>query len=149
MDRDRLFAQLTTAEGDVLRVYDDATGKPIVPGSTVIGHPTIGRGRALDTHGISEAESAMLCGNDITDRQQALPTVIDFWPQLSEVRQNAFAELSFEAGINGLLGFHQALAAGRIGDWKTCSAQVMASTLPPARARRLANMILTNAWPTA
>lgn len=39
---DALTTQIKADEGLRLAVYDDATGKPIVAGSRVIGNPTIG-----------------------------------------------------------------------------------------------------------
>jgi lysozyme len=147
MDRDRLLASVTTDEEDKLRLYDDANDHLIVPGYTLIGHPTIGRGRALDTNGISEAESVYLCNNDIDDRVRALPGVVDFWSVLNDVRQNALLEMSFELGVRGLLGFHQMLAAMRIQDWATAQAQCIASTIPKGRATMLGQMLLSGEWP--
>lgn len=37
-----LTTQIMAHEGLRLTVYDDATGKPIVAGSRVVGNPTIG-----------------------------------------------------------------------------------------------------------
>ena len=39
--------QLKRHEGVRLAVYDDATGKPVHAGDTLVGHPTIGVGRLL------------------------------------------------------------------------------------------------------
>ena len=65
IDRELITCELTRDEGQLLTVYDDATGAAIKPGTSVKGHPTIGIGRALDVHGISAAEAAYLLGNDI------------------------------------------------------------------------------------
>lgn len=45
----------------------------------------------------------------------------DFWPSLSDARQNALAELAFQIGVAGEEAFHDMLAAIRAalhtGDW--------------------------------
>ena len=48
--QEKYCARLTDEEALRFVVYDDATGRPIVPGTHVIGHPSIGIGRALDVH---------------------------------------------------------------------------------------------------
>ena len=51
-------------EGLRLKVYDDASGKPVTAGSVLAGHPSIGYGRNLAGQGISESEAdAMLAGD--------------------------------------------------------------------------------------
>lgn len=146
-DRDRLFAAVTLAEEDILYLYDDANDKRIVPGYTLVGHPTIGRGRCLDTEGIRESESVYLCNNDLDDRMRVLPTVIDFWARLNDPRQNALLEMSFQLGVRGLLGFHLMLGAMRDSQWLVAQAEVSNSTIPAARAKRLGLMIFTGEWP--
>lgn len=146
-DRDRLLASVTLDEGDILYLYDDANDKRIVPGYTLIGHPTIGRGRCLDTEGITESESLYLCNNDLDDRLRALPSVIDFWSALNDPRQNALAEMSFQLGVRGLLGFHLMLGAMRTANWPAAQHECVNSTIPALRAKRLGLMILTGQWP--
>ena len=41
-------------------VYDDATGKPIRAGDTLIGHPTLGFGRNLSGKGIEDDEAEVM-----------------------------------------------------------------------------------------
>ena len=65
MDTALMVAELTRDESCRLVAYDDATGAPIKPGTTVKGHCTIGVGRALDARGISPAEAQYLLSNDI------------------------------------------------------------------------------------
>ena len=63
---ERLATQLAEHEDVRLQVYDDATGRPILPGDTVQGHPTIGVGRKLDDdRGVSHDEAMMLLRNDL------------------------------------------------------------------------------------
>jgi lysozyme len=148
VDRDRLLASITDDEGDVLHVYDDWNGQKVVPGYTLIGHPTVGRGRALDTNGISEGESVYLCSNDIDDRIRALPLLLDFWSTLSDVRQNALLEMSFQMGVRGLVsGYPHMITFLRAGDF-AAAAKECTITKAPTRAAKLAAMIETDQWPT-
>lgn len=52
----QLRAELRGDEGEVLKVYDDATGKPIGPGSVVVGNPSIAVGRNLSGRGLTTVE---------------------------------------------------------------------------------------------
>jgi lysozyme len=107
---DQQIAELMADEGVRLVVYDDATGKPIKPGSWVRGHPTIGIGRALDVHGISRDEAGFLLANDIS----AVETALGKWPwyvALDPVRRGVMANLGFNLGVHGLLQFARMIGA--------------------------------------
>lgn len=92
-------------------VYDDATGRPIVPGSTVEGHPTIGVGRCLDTHGITDAEADALFETDIASVEAGLAANIAWWPRLDAVRQGVLTNMGFQLGVAGVLAFRHMLDA--------------------------------------
>ena len=66
-DKFKLLKMLTLHEGLKLKVYDDANGKELKAGDTLIGHPTIGVGRnvASDGLGINEEEANFLLMGDI------------------------------------------------------------------------------------
>lgn len=149
MNVTRLMASLVTHEGLRLKVYDDATGHPIGPGSTLIGHPTCGIGRALDTNGISEQEAYSLCTNDIDARVRSLTSSLDFWDQLDDVRQNVLLEMAFQLGVGGLLDFRRMLAALRARDWQAAATAGLDSGWArqvPDRARTLMWMLASGAW---
>ena len=80
-------------EGDVKKnhvsvVYDDATGRPIVPGYTMVGHASIGVGRNLEARGISTIEKDFLFANDINKAVYAAQIFAGgIWANLCEVRQ--------------------------------------------------------------
>lgn len=97
-----LRRNLTVHEGDKLRVYDDATGLPIVKGSVVKGNPTIGRGRNLADPGISQQEDDEMFANDITRVQRELDVAMPWWENLNPARQLALAELAFNIGTDKL-----------------------------------------------
>jgi lysozyme len=139
-----LGALLEREEGLRLAVYDDATGKPLLPGMTVVGHPTIGIGRCLDRKGITEAEARVLLENDLAEVRAQVAQALPWSTRLSEARQVVLQAMAFQMGISGLLGFKGTLAAIQRGDY-TAAAQGMLNSLwarqTPARAGRMAEMM--------
>lgn len=111
MDMDKLMARLTNKEGDRQFAYDDATGETLVPGMTIKGNISIGRGRNLGAKGLSVDERVMLEKNDINDAM-ALSERQEWWPIVcgDDVRSRAMIEIVFNIGIGKLNGFHNALA---------------------------------------
>jgi lysozyme len=145
----RFIRELILEEDTVLRVYDDATGEPVVPGYRLIGHPTIGTGRALDIHGISAAESSFLLNNDMAEIEATL-SQYQWWTTLSAVRQFVIVSMAFNMGINGLLAFPHMIAALFHRDYAAAATEMLASrwaTQVPARSRRLADIMHTGCMP--
>lgn len=145
----RLRERLREHEGERLVVYDDATGKPLKPGMTLIGYPTIGVGRNLVGRGITEVESGMLLENDLMsvtrDVQHALPWMVTLAP----ARQSVLVEMAFQMGLRGLLGFKQTLNAVREGRYEDAARGMLTSKWArqtPARAKRLAQIMETGEW---
>ncbi len=139
-----LVKLLTDEEGLRLTVYDDATGKPITPGSTVIGHPTIGIGRALDTNGISNEEARALLLNDLAKITGQLDQRLPWWRRLSQNRQMVLAAMAFQLGMAGLLGFSNTLKlieAGRYAEASSAMMQSLWARQTPARAARMARLM--------
>lgn len=95
-------ASLQQHEGNVLKVYDDADGKPIVPGKLVQGVPTIGVGRNL-VKGITATESLFLFNNDRTEVERELDLLTPWWQALNDARQVAIVELGFNLGVQRML----------------------------------------------
>lgn len=144
---DALTCRVELDEGDVRVVYDDATGKPIVAGSHVIGNPTIGHGRLLCAPGgISRAEDDTLFANDLA-RAQKLAATLTVYAQLDPVRQGVLVEMVFQMGLAGVAEFHQMLAAMGRGDWKAAKAAMLDSAWArqqsPGRAQKLATIVET------
>jgi lysozyme len=132
-------------EGIRFQVYDDATGQPIVQGSTVKGNPTVGYGRCLSTKGITQAEADELLEDDITDVSHDVYFAIPCIQSLSENRQNVLLCLAFQVGTKGLLEFKDFLAACQVGNWADASAAMLDSLWAkqtPVRAQVLAQMIM-------
>lgn len=131
-----LFKQdLTRDECLKLKPYPDTRGKL-----------TIGIGRNLDDDGISPAEADFLLTNDISGVIQSLDMAIPYWKNLSEPRQRAIANMAFNMGLHGLLGFRDMLAAIRAGDFNAASQAALNSEWAKqtgARAQRIAVLLAT------
>lgn len=104
MNLDQLTADLRRDEGERLKPYRD-----------IVGKLTIGVGRNLDDVGISETECLMLLKNDITRVGIELDEHIPWWRQLDGALQGVLANMCFNLGINGLLGFHRFLTLLQAG----------------------------------
>ncbi len=130
MEISALKAQLRADEGERLKVYIDT-----------VGVPTIGVGRNLKDRGISAVESDFLLTNDIQAVQADLNSMLPWWVGLSDNRQLVLANMCFNLGIGGLLGFRNMLACAKSGDWFGAAKEMRDShwaTQVGARAERLA-----------
>jgi lysozyme len=139
-NRERLITELSTDESLRLVVYDDATGHAITRGSSVIGHPTIGIGRALDVNGISREEAIYLCGNDIDKVEAGIASALPWVSFIDDARQRVMCNLAFNLGVNGLLKFHDTLRFVQEGSFQLASRAMADSEWAkqvPARAARL------------
>lgn len=149
---DEMLRQLRYDEADGgqpnLTVYDDATGRAIVPGTYVQGHPTIGIGLALDTRGITSAQAETLFEAAVASTEAAMPDAVPEWTRLDAVRRDALTNMGFEMGAHGVGEFltmrghlREAIASVAAGDtagaWDAFHAAAVAA-LDSAWARELA-----------
>lgn len=123
-----------------LHVYDDATGKPIVPGYHVMGHPTIGWGRALDTNGITREEAELLLSEDIARANAAICKYPWIW-SLTRARQDVCAAMAFQLGAGGFAKFPRLHAALEAGDIATACEEMQNSLWAKQTPKRAARMI--------
>lgn len=145
-DREALVAELKRDEALKLFVYDDATGLPIRPGTVVRGHPTIGIGRCLDLHGISNDEALYLVNDDIDEVVTQLYSEMPFFHAVDPIRQAVLMNMAFNMGIDHLLGFKTTLTCIQCGDYARAASQMLASVWAKevgARAKRLAETMRT------
>lgn len=136
--------QLGIDEGSEAYLYDDATGERIVPGYTVSGNPTIGKGRDLVANPLSPAEIDFLFANDVTTATAFVIRNFPWFGQLSPARQDVMVNLAFNLQKR-LFGFTHFLAAMEKGDWIEAAAQLKDSEAykrGPARFERLMKAIL-------
>jgi lysozyme len=133
--------QIRFDEGEVLHAYTDT-----------MGWLTIGVGRLIDQRkggGISKDESEYLLRNDINSRVAALQSRISWFNGLDDARKGVLLNMSFQMGVEGLMGFHTTLARIKEGDCIGAAESMMQSkwaTQTPARAKRLAQQMRTGKW---
>lgn len=138
---DDLTRQLRRDEGEVLHAYQDH-----------LGFWTIGIGRLIDQRkggGLTKDEAAYLLGNDIAKFTTALRLRLPWFDKLDEARQGVLANMVFQMGIEGLLGFKNTLGMIERGDYEGAADAMLASKWAqqtPARAGRLAEQMRTGVW---
>lgn len=135
MDIAALKRQLRRHEGIRLKPYRDTVGKL-----------TIGIGRNLDDKGISEAEASFLLDSDIASVLESLDNAFPWWKKLDDVRQRVLADMCFNMGIGGLLGFTNMLSAVRAENYRAAAAEMLSSRWAIQvgnRAKRLSQMMET------
>ena len=97
--RQRIETSISGHEGLMLKVYDDATGRVVNPGTTVRGWLTIGFGRNLVGRGITRTEADYLLDNDLAAVERELDQVFPAWRRWPEARQWAMFELGYNLGV--------------------------------------------------
>ena len=145
-----IYAMLKLEEGDVPYVYDDHNDARVVPGYTMIGHPTIGVGRALDVDGLSPAEIQYLLTSDVNGRYADL-CELSWFRGLDPIRRWAVTSMAFVLGVHGVETFIDMILCLGKEDWAGAQSALLASKWAgeePARAKRVAGMLLTGNWPT-
>jgi lysozyme len=145
-----LHAELMGDEGKVLRVYDDATGKPIVKGTTVIGNPSIGIGRNLAGRGITDSEAETLFSNDCDQAEVDLAPLLPWLKDLSTNRQAAIYCLYFNLDDGNpqrfIATWPNFIAQMKSGDFDAAAtnlstSQPWASQVGPGRVGRMVNLV--------
>lgn len=128
VDIAKLRSDLISDEALRLAVYDDATGKPIVKGSVVEGHPTIGVGRLLTSaRGISEREAMVLLDGDLAWVFDDLDRNCPWWRRMPEPAQRALCNMTFNLGIARLMAFRNMIAALQAMDYETAADECLDS----------------------
>jgi lysozyme len=145
----RLRLELHGDEGMRLKVYDDATGQPIGPGTLVKGNPSIGVGRNLSGRGMTQAEVELLLSNDEAACETELAPLLPWVTTLTPSRQTVIYSLYFNTGLGNPARFvakwpnflHQ-MQSGAYSDAATNleGSQPWASQVGP-RAHRLAELV--------
>lgn len=150
IDYDAMTDELSHDEGGCrLTVYDDATGAPIRPGHTLLGHPTIGIGRALDVNGISATEGRSMAMNDIADYLLQLKP-IPWFAGMDRVRQRAIINMRHQLGLDGLLAFRGMINFCELHDYASAAKAGLASEWArqtPTRAARVMEQLSSGVPP--
>lgn len=145
---ERLLAILANEEGFRPYVYDDATGEPLRPGYTLVGHPTIWFGLCVEKGRVPRLPEAMprdaheyVAVTKWNDLQSRAPWLAG---QPEDV-QLALALMAYQLGADGVLGFPNMLAALKRGDREAAADHALDSDWhrvdTPPRAKRVAALI--------
>ena len=152
-DKFKLLKMLTLHEGLKLKVYDDANGKELKAGDTLIGHPTIGVGRnvASDGLGINEEEANFLLMGDIAriDREAKQWSV---YVNLDDIRKSVILDMLFNMGMTRFnpSKWPNMFKAIQEENWDEASNQMLDSKWAKqvkSRADRLSQIMITGDWP--
>ena|ERR1700677_2481231 len=113
-----LEARLTTAEGERILPYDDATGLPV---KAPKGNLSWGRGFNLMQCGSSGLFAAM--ETYLLTQLDAALKVYPWYVALDDVRASVCLEIAYNDGLSGLLHFPLMIAALTQKDWAAAAAQ--------------------------
>lgn len=118
-----------------------------------LGFFTIGIGRLVDDRkpgsGLRPSEMDFMLANDIEDRTAALTKRLPWLYLLDDARKGALLNMSFQLGIEGLLGFKNTLELVRKGQFAEASKNMLLSLWAqqtPNRAKRMAEQMKTGVW---
>lgn len=129
-------------EGLRARPYDDATGQPVHPGSTLQGKLTIGVGRNLTDVPLSEDEILYLLDNDIKRVIRELDEALPWWKMLDQDRKHVLIDMGFNLGVltpageAKLLTFKRTLEYIRTGQYAKAAEAMLASKWAAQVGRR-------------
>lgn len=107
-----------------LIVDEGVRNKPYVD---TVGKMTIGVGRNLTDVGISSQEVDYLLNNDIAKASKQLFEALPWAVSLSDARQRALVNMTFNLGIRGLLGFVTTLNHIKEGRYEEASQSMLNS----------------------
>tara|TARA_B100000949_G_scaffold227033_1_gene233009 strand:- start:9188 stop:9631 length:444 start_codon:yes stop_codon:yes gene_type:complete len=141
-----LEEMLRTHEGVRLRAYDDATGKTLRVGDTLVGNLTIGVGRNLTSGGVTPREITTLLKHDI-QRATKKARTYKWFNGLNDVRKAVIVSLLFNMG--SIDSFRKMRAAIAVKDWETSSAELLDSRYARqvgSRALVLARYLRRGSW---
>ncbi len=122
-----LKALLLKHEANILEPYDDATGKPLRPGDTLVGKLTIGVGRNLTDTRISYEEAFLLLDHDIRRVENDCLHAFPWYADLDEARQAVVASMVFNMGLAGFQKFKKVIAAVNKENWEDAAVEMLES----------------------
>ncbi|OGG93575.1 MAG: hypothetical protein A2508_10320 [Candidatus Lambdaproteobacteria bacterium RIFOXYD12_FULL_49_8] len=91
------------------------------------GKLTLGVGRNLEDCGISQEEAEYLLENDLNRVLSELESQLNWFGQLPGEAQEVLANMAFNLGIHGLMGFNKTLEAFKQHDWKNAAKEMQDS----------------------
>jgi lysozyme len=124
------------------------------PYTDTVGVLTVGVGHNLKAkpippdwqYPLSDWQVDKLLSDDLESVFKSLDSRLSWWRELSYVRQRVLANMAFQLGIDGLLGFKntlQAIKEGRFDDAADGMRKSKWYSQTPSRTERLAKMMTT------
>lgn len=112
-----------------------------IPYRCTSGKLSIGYGTNIQD-GITKDEALLLMRHRLGKVVAALESRLPFWSKLTDERRRVLANMGYQLGIAGLMGFKRMLAGLSRGDYEAAAREMLDSKLArqdsPGRARRLA-----------
>jgi lysozyme len=140
--RTELVKQLRGDEDERACVYKDH-----------LGFYTIGIGRLVDDRkpgaGLRPVEMAFMLQNDIDERIEALTRRVPWFQNLDDARKGVLLNMSFQLGVDGLLGFKNTLKLIEDGKYENAAHAMLQSLWAkqtPERAKRMSEQMRTGLW---
>ena len=134
-----LEAELRRDEGVRYTIYLDSVGVPTVG----VGHNCkVSPLPAGWTCPLTDGQVNALLSHDLQIVFAALDLHLPWWKSLDSVRMRVVANMAFNLGIGGLLGFHNTLLAMQRGSYAVAAAGMLSSVWAGQvgdRAKRLAS----------
>ncbi len=134
-----LANDIAACEGLRLDAYQDTGGVWTIG----FGHtgPEVHKGLSWT---LAQAEAALHL--DIAETERQLDAEMPWWRDLNDPRQDVLANMAFNMGVHGLLGFERMLRAADDFDFEGAAADMLASKWASQvgdRAKRLAEQMRT------
>lgn len=118
MDAEKLLTNLTDEEGFRNALYDDATGKKIKAGDTLVGNPTIGIGWNVMGRGCPLDLAQTICRYHIAETWADVTHAFPWAAHMPEPCQRALCDMGFNMGIATLSTFKEFLALMELGNYE-------------------------------
>lgn len=129
-------------------------GVRYVPYRDTKGIPTVGVGHNLQasplpagwSYPLTDVQVDTLLQSDLQNVYMDLNRSLPWWTDLNDVRQRVICNMTFNLGLNKLVGFKNTLAAMRQGRWDDAAQGMLNSAWASqvgARAKRLSKMMET------
>lgn len=139
-----LIKELRRDEGVEYSPYLDTMGISTVG----VGHNIRAKPLPADwTFPLTDAQVDQLLAEDLQEVFDGLDRSLPWWRDLNYPRQRVIANMTFNLGLAGMLGFKNTLAAIQQGRYNAAGAGMMASKWAKqvgARANRLADMMVNS-----
>lgn len=117
MNLDKLISDLQRDEGWIPYLYDDANGKRVVPGYTMIGHPSICWGFALDVSPFTMSEALPILESRAQDKWTEIQSRLPWASTVPENIQRALTNMAYQMGTSGLMKFNDFLGLLQAGKY--------------------------------